>query len=277
LQQPEQINPKDLSVLVSTTVTHGHVDDLYANCHEELRVFNEREGYTKVEYKRQPAVLVENGRDEAVKHAIANRYHAVLQIDADMTFPPETFVRLLEDLFVRANGVDAVGAYCCLKGDPYLPTIDTGTGTWENWYPGSGLIEVIRTGAACLMLRTDPPFGPHRFGPPWFRARLANVPLAALRDTDNFIRCKMSGENRLYPSPVWQSALHAAKQGGIGEGGIGEDSGFCDRLKSVGGRILVDTDIACGHVGKQVIGHLEHKKSMKRREEIMRQAVGVSG
>jgi hypothetical protein len=250
---------------------------MYATCHEEMRVHNERNGFTKVEYRRFPAVLVEHGRDMAVKHAIDNRYHAVLQIDADMTFPPETFVRLLDDLFVKRPGADAMGAYCTLKGVPYLPTIDTGTGTWENWYPGSGIVEVIRTGAACFMLRTDPPHGPHRFGPPWFRVRLANIPLAALRDTDNFIRCKMSGENKLFQSPVWQSALHAAKAGGLGEGGIGEDSGFCDRLKSVGGRIFVDTDIACGHVGKQVLGYLDHKKSMKERDSKLRQAVGVMG
>jgi hypothetical protein len=149
-----------------------------------------------------------------------------------------------------------VGAYCNLKSPPFLPTIDTGTGTWEPHFPGSGVLEVIRTGGAFIFIRAE---ALRRFGPPWFRQKISNKPLDALVNVDNL------------------SLKMVARQGGPGESGIGEDSGFCDRLKAAGGRIFVDTDIVVGHVGKEVITWQKLKESMDRRERNGRLAVGVQG
>jgi hypothetical protein len=248
---------------------------MYAAHHEELRVFNERNGFQCIEYKRLPATLVESGRDAAIAHALQYNYDAVLQIDADMSpFQPNAMAHLLEQLFVNVPAADAIGAYCNLKAPPFLPTIDTGTGTWENHYPGGGVTEVIRTGGAFLMAKTS---AFRKFGPPWFRTKISNKPLDALVNVDNFARCKLSGKNPFYDSADWLSLMMTAREAGPGESGIGEDSGFCDRLRAAGGHIFVDTDIVVGHVGKEVIDWRKHKEAMDKREEVARQAVGVRG
>jgi len=272
-EQTKQLS--DTHGMVATVVIAGHVDDIYAAAHEEMRVHNEREGFTKIEYRRWPATLVENGRDAAVKHALAHNYDWILQIDADMApFPPDACLRLLNHSFGLLSHSDAIGAYCSLKGGMHLPTIDTGTGTWEPWFPGSGMVEVIRTGCAFLMCKTT---AFRRFGPPWFRSKISNKPLDALNNVDNFARCKLDGRNPLADLPEWTSLLADAMQAGPGEDGIGEDSGFCDRLKNAGGRIYVDTDIAVGHVGKEIIDWRKLKEKMDKQRELVRLAIGVQG
>jgi len=265
---------RDLSVLVTSIVIAGHVDDYFSASFSEMRSWNDRNGFHNVEYRHQPAVLVEKGRDDAVEHALKQGYDAIMQIDADMCeFPSNAMALMLHRLWIEYPWADAIGGYCNLKGPPYLPTIDTGTGRWENWYPGSGVLPVIRTGGAFLMVKTT---AFRKFGPPWFRTRIANSPLAALADVDNFARCKLDGENPFYNTPDWLSLKMEAGKAGGGESSIGEDSGFCDRLKAAGGQILVDTDIVVGHVAKQVITWRDHKKMIDDHKKQERLVVGVT-
>ena len=266
---------KSKSVLVATVVISGSVTEEYATSHEEMRVANEKNGFSNVEYVKQTAVLVEAGRQSVVEHALKQNYDAILQIDADMAgFPSDTMVRLLSRLFIELPHADAIGAYCNLRGRPYLPTIDTGTGTWESHYPGSGVMEVIRTGTAFLMCKTS---AFRKFGPPWFRSKISQRPIDGLITTDNLTRMWLDGTNPFYGTNEWQSILHEAKKRSIPEGTIGEDSGFCDRLRAVGGRIFVDTDIAVQHVGKKAIEWTDHKKLMDDYKKNVRLAVGVTG
>ena len=86
--------------------------------------------------------------------------------------------------------VDVLGAYCPLRGSLALPTIDTGTGTWESWYPGSGVIEAMRTGAAFLLCKR------HVFEKlqdPWFRMRVPARPIDFMAEVDNWARMKFDG------------------------------------------------------------------------------------
>jgi hypothetical protein len=261
--------------LVATVVISGSVDDMYATAHEEMRCFNIKNGFENVEYRRESAILVEPGRDRVVEHALNQNYDWVLQIDADMVFPADAMLRLLTHHYINIPNADAIGAYCTLKGHPFLPTIDTGTGTWESHYPGSGIMQVIRTGTAFMMAKTS---AFRKFGPPWFRTKHSNKVLEAMQGVDNAANCWLDGRNPLRDTAAWKSLYHEAmKRGGTGEGAIGEDSGFCDRLKMAGGTIFVDTDIAVGHVGKKVYGWTDHKDAMKDRKRMQRLIIGVRG
>jgi hypothetical protein len=56
---------------------------------------------------------------------------------------------------------------------------------------------------------------------------------------------------------------------------VGEDSGFCDRVKNAGMRIAVDTSIEVGHLDTVVVASAQHKKKMREIETQWLQAVGV--
>ncbi|NIV29482.1 MAG: hypothetical protein GWN58_08215, partial [Anaerolineae bacterium] len=117
----------------------------------------------------------EHGRDEACNHALQNNYDWILQIDADAApIPPGSLERILNVAYVQQPDADVVGAYCQLKHPPFLPTIDTGTGTWEQIFPGEGVLEVMRTGGHFLLTKVP---SLRRFGPPWFRTRLGMRPI----------------------------------------------------------------------------------------------------
>ena len=266
---------KELRGLVATVVTSGFVDDLYASCHEEMRVHNEKAGLSAVEYRRFPAALVEQGRDSALEHALNEGYDYCVQIDADATFPPDSVARILTTAFQNFPDSDAVGAYCQLKGGVNICTIDTGSGTWEPHFPGEGVLPVIRTGAHFILVKTS---ALRKFGPPWFRTRLAWRAIDALAEVDNFARTKLNGVNPFAKLPEWQALTRIAKEGaGIGPSGVGEDSGLCDALTAAGGRIYVDTDIVTGHVEKRVIQPTHLKEALDKRQSHIRAACGVLG
>lgn len=268
---------RDLRGLVATCVLTGSVKPEYAACHEEARVCCVKEGFVNCEWRNFNAVLVEQGRDRAVRHAFFKEntgYDWLLMIDADATFPRTAIIDIIETAFVDQPDADVVGAYSNLKNSPHLPTIDTGSGTWEVWYPNSGVVPVIRTGAHFMLVKKSAI--EKLDGPPWFRTRLAERPIEAFHEVDNFARIKLDGSNPLVSHPEWSSLLHEAQEASAGERtGIGEDSSFCDRLIARGGRIYVDTDIPTGHVTRQVIGADDLKENMEKQERRLRLAVGV--
>lgn len=280
---PEEVinHLRGLTGLVSTCVLTGNVMEEYAACLAEMRVWCVTNGFTKIEWRVEHAQLVEHGRDAALAHALnpnpaasAKSYDWCLQIDADATFAPDTLFRMLHTAYVSVPDSDILGAYSQLKGAPYLPTIDTGTGTWEAHFPGEGVLPVIRTGAHCILIKTPIL---RRFGPPWFRTRLAFRPVDALREVDNYARIKCDGRNPLTENPAWETLLSAAKKdaGGI-ESAVGEDSGFADSVKAAGGMIYVDTDIITGHVAKRNITPDLLKEAMDAKERRLRAAVGIT-
>jgi hypothetical protein len=260
---------------VSTVVLTGNVESAYASCHEELRSFNDRNGFTNVEYRRSAATLVEAGRDAELQHMAEQKYAYCLQIDADATFNADSLVRILHTAFNLVPNSDAVGAYCQLKGS-YSPTIDTGSGMWEIHFPGEGVLPVIRTGGHFLLVKAS---AVQKMGAaPWFRTRHAPRALDILAEVDNYARTKLSGRNPFSESDDWQKLLEHAKAGAAGgPSSVGEDSGFCDRLKACGGNIYVDSNIVTGHVYRDVITPKKLIDLLKERERKVKLACGVLG
>lgn len=272
----QDVDIRTLPGLIATVCTTGSVLPEYAASLMDLRSWNDRNGFHKVEYLTFNAVFVEAGRDAAVNHALSNNYAWLLQIDADAApFPPDSLARMLQTAFVDQPHLDAVGAYAQLKGDMPIPTIDTGTGTWEEHYPEEGILPVIRTGGHFLLTKTD---AFRKIGPgPYFRTRRPLRPIDALAEVDNFARCELDGDNPFARTRAWTGLIASARNRNPepSEIGVGEDSGFCDRLKAAGGHIAVDTSIVAGHVDKRYIRPSDLADAMEARDRNLRLRFGV--
>jgi len=258
---------------IATVVLSGQIMPQFAGALSDMRSYNDRNGFHKVEYKTFYAVLVEAGRDETVQHMLKEGYEWMLQIDADAApFPADALHRLLVNAFIRMPQADVIGGYCQIKGHVNVPTIDTGTGTWEEHYPGEGIIPVIRTGAHFLLTKRS---AFQKSGPPWFRTRVSTTPLRAMMEVDNFARTSLDGNNPLRDCPEWETLLQAAYSKTYGETHVGEDSGFFDKLAATGGLAFVDTDLVVGHLTTKTIMPDDFKKAMRERLAAQRSAVGI--
>jgi hypothetical protein len=269
---PDLVDLRELKGLVGTINLTGSVTEEFSKCWSDMRSWNDRNGFVNLEYVTFPAQLVEQGRDNAIDHAKKCDYDFCLQVDADATFNETALAQILETAFHKLSQSDAVGGYCQLKSTPPIPTIDTGTGTWEVHYPNSGIMPVIRTGGHFLLIKKS---AWRRFGPPWFRTRRTVPPAQAMAEVDNFARCHFDGKNELTESAFWATLMTEAIGASDSENGIGEDSGFCDALKAAGGEIFVDTSIVTGHVGRKVITDADLKEHMNKHEQKMRLTCGV--
>ena len=174
---------------------------------------------------------------------------------------------------------DIVGAWCPLRGDPYLPTIDTGTGTWEPHEPGQGPVEVIRTGAAFILVKRHV-F--ERMEAPWYGIRPLRRPIDTIAEFDGYLRQKFDGQNPFARLGPWKAIEQCALQDSMGKpyggasGFVGEDSSFSDRAKALGFRIIVQTNAIIGHVDKRIIGPEDHRQAVKRLAEQAKLACGVA-
>lgn len=261
--------------LVATISLTGSVTYQFSQCFSEMRSYNETKlEHRSIEYRQQPGVLVEAARDEVVAHALQQNYDWILQIDADATFPPTTLHQLLKDAYVREPDAGVVGAYSQLKPPPHLPTIDTGSGTWEEHYPGEGLLPVIRTGCHCFLAKT----GVFRkLGKPWFRTRLAVNPVRAMMEVDNFCRQRYSGFNPFCQHPEWEPTMLAASAAsGPHDTPVGEDSSFFDRCRAAWVPIFVDTDLVTGHVRNDIIRPDAFIRNVRQNREMQRTALGIA-
>lgn len=254
---PEENPLKKLRGLVATVCTTGSVTSQFSDCLSNMRDAMSRRGFVNIEWLTIPAKLVEVGRESAVRHMLQpspgeKPYDWLLQIDADATFPVNTLDKLLMDVYVNFPQYDAIGAYAQLRGAPYRPVIDTGTGTWEYVFPNQGVIEVMRTGGHCLLTKLS---CFQKVPDPRFRTMVHKHPARALADVDTFLRTKTHGNNPLTAHPEWETIVAEARSAGpVPFSEIGEDSAFCDRLTAAGGRIAVDTDLVTGHVTQKVLG-----------------------
>lgn len=214
--------------------------------------------------------LVDKARNDAVRALMASNLGYILFVDGDMTFPPEAFLQLVHNAYVGNPHLDAVGGLCHLRGG-CIPTIDTGTGTWESHFAGSGTLEVIRTGAAFLLIKRHV-FD--RMPPPWFACRHPMRRLDAFYEVDNFARTRMHGQNP-FRGKEWDALIEMASRDTESATSkppsyeVGEDSGFCDRAKALGFRIGVDTDLEIKHLDVMTLDSAEH---FKRMQELKRQS-----
>lgn len=260
--------------------TYGSITQQTAGCLLECRSHNEKNGLGNVEYQMIPGTLVEKARNEAVRTMLRKGHGWLLMIDGDTVFQPDAILILLKTAFADMPFADVVGAWVPLRGELALPTIDTGTGTWESHFPGSGVMEVMRTGGAFLLCKRRVFEG---LKDPWFRMRVPARAIDFMAEIDNFARIKFDGHNpfRGTPERFWERLEDCARQDPsvVAENfvpvEVGEDSGFADRARNAGYRIFVHTDLACGHVDQKVLTWTDHKAGMEKMEAQQRYAVGL--
>lgn len=266
--------------------TYGSVQGATVQSLLDLRGYNSAHGINNVHYATVSGILVDKARNESVRGLLGNpSLQYLCFVDADMQFAPDMLHRFLLTAYSLCPWADAVGAYCQLRGKPYLPTIDTGTGTWEPHDALSGPLEVIRTGSACILVKRHVY---ERMEFPWYGVRPAPRPLDVMAELDNFARVKMDGRNLLREHPAWALLEKCAREDAQSQRGsaaaqapggffssVGEDSAFCDKLKALDFRIVVQTDVVVKHLDQQVIGPELHISAMKESELLTRQTVGV--
>lgn len=273
---PQQISVPSGLVVVTT---YGMITQQTTQCLLSARSFSEKQGLANLEWITLPGALVEKARNEAVRTMFRKNHGFTLFIDGDCTFEENAVLAMVQAAFGELPAADAMGAWCPLRGDLALPTIDTGTGTWESHYPGSGILPVMRTGGAFLLVKR------HVFEAlkdPWFRMRVPARAIDFMGELDNWLRIKFDGRNPFREmGDTWERAEKAA----IDDPSIvvenfvpvevGEDSGFCDRAKLAGFNLFVNTNIACGHVDQKVLNWGDHKKAMEEAQKWQRLASGL--
>lgn len=235
----------------------------------EMRSHCEKQGLLNVRWYTVPGGLVAKARNDAVRSLLSDPNGAwLLFVDGDMTFSPDALIRLLQTAYGTHPHADAVGAYCPLRGELALPTIDTGTGTWESVYPGSGVLEVMRTGAAYILTKRHVY---ESLKDPWYALRVPMRPIDAMLEVDNWARIKFDGANPLrdLPSQVWEKLERCAIEdpsvsaNQFTPAECGEDSAACDRMRNAGFRIFVDTNVVTGHVDTKIVDWHQHKTAME--------------
>lgn len=261
--------------------TYGSIRHETAMSLMEMRSHSERQGLTNVRWYTIPGTLVDKARNDAVRTMLSDaNAQWLLFVDGDMTFPADALLRILTAAYAERPDADAIGAYCSLRGDMAIPTIDSGTGTWESWFPGSGLVEVMRTGAAFILIKR------HVFehlSQPWYCLRVPMRPIDAMLEVDNWARIKFDGENpfRNLPSQAWEKLERCAiddpscSQDQFTPHEVGEDSNATDRMRNAGFRIYVHTDIVTGHVDTKIIDWTQHKKAIQEAEKNQRLGAGL--
>jgi len=187
---------------------------------------------------------------------------------------------MLETAFHTHQDADVVGAYCQLRGPPFLPTIDTGTGTWESHLPGKGAIPVIRTGSACILIKRKVY---EAMEPPWYGIRPAPRPIDMLAEVDNYARIKFDGRNPFFEKDEWQALVKCAREDAVNKrrdnlvnyNNVGEDSNFADRAKALGFNIIVQTNAVVHHVDTKLITPQDHAEAMRRTRDDEDRAGGI--
>ena len=109
-------------------------------------------------------------------------------------------------------------------------------------------------------------------------------PLDFMAEVDNWARIKMDGKNPFVglAGQPWEKLMALASSDPSAVPGafvpleVGEDSGFCDRVKMAGMRIAVDTNIVTGHMDRRVTTWLDLKSGVAERQRMNRLCVGVT-
>jgi hypothetical protein len=263
-----------------TVTTYGMIQGQTAQCLLDARSFSEQNGLTNVLWRMIPGSLVEKARNEAVRQMLREQAGWLLFIDGDMVFQPDSILRILQTAYAELPNADVLGAYCTLRGELALPTADSGTGTWESWFPNSGVVSVMRTGGAFLLIKRHVL---EALRDPWFRMRVPARPIDFMAEVDNYARIKFDGFNpfRGHAEQYWERLEKCA----IDDPSIvvdnyvpvevGEDSGFCDRTKLAGFNIFVDTRIVIAHIDQKVTSWQDHKRAIDESLRVQRLACGL--
>lgn len=246
--------------------TYGKIEADTAHAYAEMRVRAQALNLTQVSWPPPfHGSLVDKTRNEAVRTMLADPAQQWLWfLDGDMVWQPNLIDQILSTAFGEVPDADIVGGWCPLRSPPYMPTIDTGTGTWEPIPPGQGPIPVIRTGAACVLIKRHVY---EKMQYPWYGIRNAPRPLDAMLEFDNYTRIKFDGRNPFRAMKEWGQLQQCAEQdamSGKPDGGtVGEDSSFADRAHALGFTIVVQTNAVCCHIDRKTITPEDHVQAMK--------------
>lgn len=250
---------------VVAITTYGQLQTETAFCLLEARSHAEKQGLNHVDYIQVHGALVDKARNAVFRQMLASQAQWVLMVDGDMIFPKDAILKILATAYGTHPHFDVVGGYCTLRGGNHLPTVDSGTGTWESHYPGNGPIQVMRTGGAFLLVKRHVA---ERIPDPWFALRIPKRALDAIAEVDTFCRTKFDGRNPFagLPNQPWERMVSCAVQdtapGPWIPAEVGEDSSFCDRVTGAGMRIAVDTNVEIMHLSREAHGWQDHRKSM---------------
>lgn len=262
--------------------TYGAIRSETVQSLMETRSHCEKAGLVNVTWRFVPGTLVDKARNDAVRGLLSDPNAAwLLFIDADMVWQPDAVLQLLTTAYAESPWADVVGGYCPLRGDMALPTIDTGTGTWESHFPGSGTLEVMRTGAAFILVKRHVY---QTLKEPWYALRVPMRPIDAMLEVDNFCRIKFDGENpfKNLPSAAWEQLERCAiddpscSHDQFTPAEVGEDSGFCDRARNAGFRIVVNTNIVTGHVDTKIVDWKQHRAAINDAAKNQRLGAGLT-
>lgn len=232
-----------------------------------LQAAMQANGINNVDFRFIHGALVDKARNEAVMALLQSQRQWMWMIDGDMEFGPDILHPMLVAAF-QNDQWDIVGGYCQLRGPPYLPTIDTGSGYWESHLPNTGIKEVIRTGGACMLIKRKVLEAMEQ---PWFGLRNPGRPIDLMTDFDNFCRMKFDGKNPFMRVKEWEQIMQCAVDErrppasvDPQQSTVGEDSNFCDKARALGFRIAVQTHAVLGHVDKKVITAQDHIDAMNK-------------
>lgn len=258
--------------------TYGVIQAATAKAMWDARAVTEAKGLKGIAWEIVPGSLVERCRNDACRKMLQGNFGWILMADGDMIWAPESILQMLQTAYGSHPWVDVLGGYCNLRGDLAIPTIDSGTGTWESHYPGSGVKEVMRTGGAFLLVKRHVC---ERIPQPWFATRVPMRPMDAMAEIDNFARIKFDGSNPFRKYPEWATLEGIAQSDPSTHPGVfvpaevGEDSGFCDRVRAFGMRIAVNTDIVTIHLDTKETSWKTHKEAMGKRDQEHRFVCGL--
>ena len=190
-------------------------------CHEMvhaefMKSLMELERPEETGYAQITGTLVYTARTLIANKAVEMGFDRVLWLDSDMTFPPDTLLRLSEDM---DKGLDMVCGIYFTRKAPVMPSIHKYL-KWEikedGWvdtdcrcftdYPENRLFEIACCGFGCVMTS----------------ARL------------------LKAMNEKYGSPFYPLM------------GMGEDTTFCWRATQNGFKIFCDSSVKVGHIGQYV-------------------------
>jgi len=262
--------------------TYGTLQVETASSLVNMAIHATKIGLDNISWEWVSGLLVDKTRNECATETLKSKAEWLWFIDGDMLFEPNLLDHMFSAAFTELPWADIIGGYCNLRGWPYLPTIDCGSGVWEAHDANIGPVEVIRTGAACLLVKR------HVFEKmayPWFGVRPASQPIDNLAEVDNFFRMKYDGINPFASDPKWKKALAIAAENSKATRGahasqrmhsVGEDSNFCDKAKAMGFRIVVQTNAVCQHVDKKIIGPPDHMEALQKARENERLLVGAA-
>lgn len=168
--------------------------------------------------------LIYSARNTIAQNAIKYGFDRVMWFDSDMKFPPDTMIRLAEDM---DQGREFVSGLYFSRSEPVRPIIHKEV-KWkvldDGWidssaelywdYPKDGLFEIAACGFGCCM---------------------TSVPLLK-RMCDK------------YGSPFYPLM------------GMGEDTTFCFRAKQDGEKIYCDSRIKADHIGSHEYSEQDYRR-----------------